>query len=127
MNEDQNIVRSVKEIIQSILKANFGSSFNVVLNFYFKQEFNRDPYEVLWENPGVFYTKLEKMFGSGAEAIIALISRGLTEKYTSISFTFEEFLRLMRDGDKSSRDRLREIFREIVKHHLAGGDDVGEE
>jgi hypothetical protein len=67
------------------------------------------------------------MFGSGAEAIIALISRGLTEKYTSISFTFEEFLRLMKDGDKSSRDRLREIFREIVKHHLAGGDDVGEE
>ena len=32
-----------KRVYQSILEVNFGSSFNVVLNFYFKQK----PYEVL--------------------------------------------------------------------------------
>lgn len=109
--------QKISEFFQNILEQNLGSSFNSVLNFYFRQKFGCDPYELFWKNPYVFYTTLKEIFGGGAEAIISLIAENLREKYP-INLTSKEIIQLMKSRSKQSKIKLQNILKKVVNLKL---------
>ena len=90
-----------------------GSTFHTIICFHLKRKFGKDPYEVLIDNPKLFYNGLKEVLGEGAEAVISLVGAYITIKY-DINCTAEEFTGLFTRNGKLSTQKLSEIFATIV-------------
>jgi hypothetical protein len=115
MNEEKNVWlhKVAQKLFEEVTAASLGATFHVIISFHLKQKFGKDPYEVLIENPKIFYNGLKEVLGEGAEAVIKLIGTYITTKY-DIHCTVEEFTRLFTRNGKLSTQKLSEIFATIV-------------
>ncbi len=93
--------------------SSLGSTFHIIITFHLKQKFNRDPYEVLIDDPKTFYEGLKEVLGAGAEAVINLVGTLITIKY-NVNCTVEEFTSLFTKDGMSSTEKLSEIFGSII-------------
>ncbi len=115
MSEARNVLlhKVAQKIFEEATATSLGSTFHVIISFHLKQKFCKDPYEVLVDNPKLFYNGLREVLGEGAEAIISLVGTYLTVKYDT-NCTAEEFVRLFTRNGKPTKERLQEIFRNII-------------
>jgi len=115
MSEAKNVLlhKVAQKIFEEATAASLGSTFHIIISFHLKQKFGKDPYEVLIDNPKAFYNGLREVLGEGAEAIISLVGTYLTVKYDT-NCTTEEFVRLFTRNGKPTKERLQEIFRNII-------------
>ena len=90
-----------------------GSTFHTIICFHLKRKLGKDPYEVLIDNPKLFYNGLKEVLGEGAKAVISLVGTYLTVKY-STNCTAEEFVKLFTEDGKTSTLKLTEIFEGII-------------
>jgi hypothetical protein len=102
------------KVFEEATASSLGSTFHIIISFHLKQKFGRDPYEILIENPKVFYNGLREVLGAGAEAVMNLVGTYLTVKYNT-DFTVEEFTRLFTKDGETQRLRLSEIFENVVR------------
>ncbi|MGP3667365.1 MAG: hypothetical protein ACKD6N_00685 [Candidatus Bathyarchaeota archaeon] len=110
----ETLQQKISKFFQNVLEQNFGSSFNSVLNFYFKKKYGCSPYEVLWENPYAFYTTLKEVFGSGGEVVVRVIAENLIRK-CSVNLPPDEVIKLIKKGrSKQSKINLQEILKEVA-------------
>jgi hypothetical protein len=114
MNEEKNVWlhKVAQKIFEEATAASLGATFHVIISFHLKQKFGKDPYELLMENPKIFYNGLKEVLGEGAEAVINLVGTYLTVKYDT-NCTAEEFVKLFTRNGKPLRS-LSEIFADIV-------------
>jgi hypothetical protein len=71
-------ITHLKVRIQKILESTFGPSFNTVTTHLMEQMLNKDPYEMLREDPRTFNECLMKIYGEiGAKMIIRVIEKEL--------------------------------------------------
>jgi hypothetical protein len=114
MNEEKNVWlhKVAQKIFAEATAASLGATFHVIISFHLKQKFGKDPYELLMENPKIFYNGLKEVLGEGAEAVINLVGTYLTVKYDT-NCTAEEFVKLFTRNGKPLRS-LSEIFADIV-------------
>jgi len=115
MGEARNVLlhKVAQKIFEEATAASLGSTFHIIISFHLKQKFGKDPYEVLIDNPRAFYNGLREVLGEGAEAIISLVGTYLTVKYDT-NCTAEEFVRLFTRNGKPTKERLQEMFRNII-------------
>jgi hypothetical protein len=104
---------TVRKVFEEATSTALGSSCNTVITFHLKQKFGKDPYEVFAEDPRAFYTALEEIFGAGAESIITLVGTFLINRY-GLTLSAQSFVNLVVKGDKSSKNKLQEIFSKVV-------------
>ena len=115
MDEEKNVWlhKVAQKIFEEATATSLGATFHVIISFHLKQKFGKDPYEVLIENPKIFYNGLKEVLGEGAEAVISLVGTYLTVKYSTGCPT-EEFVGLFTKDGKSTAQRLQEVFRSII-------------
>lgn len=90
-----------------------GSTFPTIMCFHMTRMLCKDPFEVLIDDPKAFYNGLEKILGTGAEAVLSLIYTFLAKKY-KIDCTNEEFIKTFIQGDEQSKRRLKETLAVIA-------------
>jgi hypothetical protein len=115
MDEQKNVLlhRVARKIFEEATAASLGGTFNVIISFHLKKKFDKDPYEVLIDNPRTFNDGLKEVLGEGAEAVINLVGTFLTIKY-HVDCTAEEFTSLFTKDSASSTQKLSEIFGSII-------------
>ena len=112
-NQNALLPKVARKVFEDATATSLGATFHVIITFHLKQKFNRDPYEVLIEDPKCFYNGLKEVLGEGAEAVINLVGTYITIKY-DINCTAEEFTRLFTRNGKPPKQKLSEIFATIV-------------
>jgi hypothetical protein len=115
MDEQKNVLlhRVVRKIFEEATAASLGGTFNVIISFHLKKKFDKDPYEVLIDNPRTFNDGLKEVLGEGAEAVINLVGTFLTIKY-DVDCTAEESTSLFTKDSASSTQKLSGIFGSII-------------
>jgi hypothetical protein len=116
--QDKRCQGSLSGIVQKIFSEAttevMGSTFQaIIISFTLKRKFGKDPYEVLIDDPKVFYNGLTEISGDGADVILSLVGALLSKRY-GVSRSTKEFLALFTKGDSQSKHELKEIFRRIV-------------
>jgi len=105
---------TVQKIFSEATTESMGSTFQaIVISFQLKQNFGKDPYDVLLDDPETFYNGLREILGAGADTVLSLVGTFLSKRYGS-NRSAEEFLALFASGDSQSKHELKEIFRRIA-------------
>jgi hypothetical protein len=91
-----------------------GSTFHTIICFHMKQMLCKDPFEALVDDPKAFYNGLEKILGTGAEAVLSLVYTFLAKKYKT-DYTNEEFVKTFTQGDEQSKRKLKETLAAIAQ------------
>lgn len=105
--------RVAQRIFEEATTSSLGSTFNIIISFHLKQKFSKDPYNVLLDNPKMFYDGLKEVLGEGAEAVIKLVGNYLILKY-NVDCTAEQFVELFKKDGNQPTQRLAEILQTII-------------
>lgn len=92
----------------------FGEPGREILLFYLRKSLGRDPFEVLWEDPRVFYHGLEKFFGVSARIFIEVLINKVNEE-CGLNASPERFVRLMKEGGERSIEEIREYVKKVAE------------
>jgi len=116
--QDKHCQGSLSGIVQKIFSEAttevMGSTFQaIIISFNLKQKFKKAPYEVLIDDPNVFYNGLTEISGDSADIVLSLVGALLNKRY-SVSRSAKEFLALFKKGDSQSKHELKEILRKIA-------------
>jgi len=106
------ILNKLRETFREVIASSMGSSVCEVVEFYFRTNLGKDPYEELWDNPQAFFNILQRVFGSGTEIFVRLLVDGINRKY-GLRYDAEALIKLMGDKNEESKKRFREILRRI--------------
>ncbi len=106
------ILDKLRETFREVIASSMGSSVCEVVDFYFRMNLGKEPYEALWDNPPAFFDILQRVFGSGTEIFVRLLVDGINRKY-GLRYDAEVFMKLMGDKNEESKTRFREILRRI--------------
>jgi len=112
---------SVREAVKGLFRSILGETGTSVFEFNLTRILGRDPFEVFYEDPPLFYEGLRKMFTAGADAIMKLIGNVLINGSGLTSITVEEFLDFMRRGDPEAKAKLREMILEFDRRKSGSG------
>jgi hypothetical protein len=105
---------TVQKIFSEATTEAMGSTFQaLIISFYLKQKFGKDPYDVLIDDPEAFYNGLREISGASADVVLGLVGSLLSKRYGS-NRSAEEFLVLFTRSDSQSKHELKEIFRRIA-------------
>jgi len=105
---------TVQKIFSEATTESMGSTFQaIVISFQLKQNFGKDPYDVLLDDPETFYNGLREIVGAGADTVLSLVGSLLSKRY-GVSRSAEEFLALFTRSDSQSKHELKELFRRIA-------------
>jgi hypothetical protein len=104
----------VQKIFSEATTEAMGSTYQaLIISFYLKQKFGKDPYDVLIDDPETFYNGLREISGTGADMVLILVGTLLSKRYDT-NRSAEEFLVLFTRSDSQSKHELKEIFRRIA-------------
>jgi len=105
---------TVQKIFSEATTESMGSTFQaIVISFQLKQNFGKDPYDVLLDEPKAFYNGLREILGAGADTVLILVGTFLSKRY-GVSRSAEEFLALFTRSDSQSKHELKELFKRIA-------------
>lgn len=105
---------TVQKIFNEATTESMGSTYQaLIISFYLKQKFGKDPYDVLLDDPETFYNGLREISGTGADMVLILVGSLLSKRY-GVNRSTEEFLALFTISDSQSKHELKEIFRRIA-------------
>lgn len=113
-----SVYETARRILEEATSTALGPACNTVITFHLKQKFEKDPYQVFVEDPGDYYAALEKLFGAGAKSFISLVGTFLINKY-GMTYSAEEFVNLVVQGDKSSKNKLGKILSHIAEETVS--------
>jgi hypothetical protein len=68
-------------------------------------------YDVFYEDPGRFYRALSDFLGGGAEALMLLVARWLSENGYMENLDPDEFIRLLKMGGEEAAQMIRRSFK----------------
>lgn len=116
--KDKRCHGSLSEIVQKIFSEAtteaMGSTFQaLMISFYLKQKFGRNPYDVLIDDPESFYSGLREISGAGVDVVLIMVGSLLFKRYGA-DRSAEKFLALFTRSDSQSKHELKEIFRRIA-------------
>ena len=105
---------TVQKIFSEATTESMGSTFQaIVISFQLKQNFGKDPYDVLLDEPETFYNGLREIVGAGADTVLSLVGTFLSKRY-GVSRSAEEFLALFTRSNSQSKHELKELFKKIA-------------
>lgn len=107
-----SIIEDFREVCKQILCSSLSESACEAALFFLRRGLGRDPFEVFWDNPGVFYRELEKVFGVGARVLIRLLVSRINNEF-SLNMNPQRFLELMQRGDQQSIDEIRSFIAKV--------------
>lgn len=108
------VAKVTRKIFEEATASSLGSTFHLIISFHLKKKFGKDPYEILIDDPKIFYNGLREILGEGAEAIISLVGTFITVKYRT-SCTADEFTKLFTRSSEASKQQLTQIFTDLIK------------
>jgi hypothetical protein len=115
MSEDENILlfRVAQKSFEEATATSLGATFHVIISFHLKKKFGKDPYEVLIEDPHLFYEGLKEVLDEGAKSVIALAGTYLVAKY-KINCTVDEFTDIFTETGPAAHQKLSALFRTVI-------------
>ncbi|MCD6504309.1 hypothetical protein J7K52_02925 [Candidatus Bathyarchaeota archaeon] len=114
MNEKNAILRGVAKASRQAMISLLGEPIADAVLFHLKRNLESNPFEVLWENPKVFYNGLREIFGQeGGKVLVMGLAGVLAEKF-SIDLNPGELVKLMDSEDSRSVKELQKILKEIA-------------
>jgi len=113
----------VREAVRGLFRSILGETGTSVFEFNLTRILGRDPFELFYEDPPLFYEGLKKMFTAGADAILRLIGNVLINGSGLTNVTIEDFLNFMERGDPEAKAKLREMLLEFDRRKLRSGID----
>lgn len=114
--EKSSAVKIFGDVFKRALYSSLGETAGEAVLFFLRREMNRDPFEMLWENPGAFYRVMESIFGAGTKVLVAMLITKVNQEY-GLSISSERFLDLMRRGDRESIDEIRSYIKRIAESY----------
>ncbi len=121
MTEKPTLLLTAQEIFEEAFTLILGPSICEVIASSLQKRFGKDPYEVLFEEPAVFYTECAQILTGGTDVLLRCVGECIAEKY-KVSCSPEEFVKLLHSGDESSKAKMHKILAEINEK---SGPDVG--
>ncbi|MEM1674610.1 MAG: hypothetical protein QXN24_08620 [Candidatus Bathyarchaeia archaeon] len=115
----RGFVEVLRHVFRRFLCSSLGESAGEAVLFLLGRDFGRDPFEVLWDDPGAFYSALERIFGAGAKVIMNILIAGVNGE-CGLNMSPERFLELMRSG---SVKEIQSLLREIAESYKGKEDD----
>jgi len=94
----------------------FGSTSVRALRFHVERRLGQDMYDVFLSDPGKFYKAISDFFGAGAEPLMRLIARWLSENGYMENLNPDEFVSLLKKGG----DEAAQIIRRSLKPPIRG-------
>ena len=113
----------MREAVRGLFRSILGETGTSVFEFNLTRILGRDPFELFYEDPPLFYEGLKKMFTAGADAILRLIGDVLINGSGLTNVTIEDFLNFMERGDPEAKAKLREMLLEFDRRKLRSGID----
>ena len=110
---DELLYKVAQRVFEEATSDSLGATFHIIISFHLKKKLNKDPYEVLVDNPSLFYEGLTYVIGEGAEALISLVAAFIKVKY-AVAFTNEEITQLFIRHSLDSPEKMRELLRDII-------------
>ena len=128
-NEKSAILRDVAKASRQAMISLLGEPITDAVLFHLKRNLERNPFEVLWENPKVFYNGLREIFGQeGCKVLVMGLAEILAEK-SGIDLNPRGLVKLMDSEDSRSVKELQKILKEIANLYASsekGGFKVDE-
>lgn len=112
--EKQVLIKTVQYVFKETTDQALVQGFVQVYTHVFNTIVGVDPFEVLLDDPKLFYKEGEKMFGHGMEIVMKMVGKNLKKRY-GVNYTSKEFLKLLVDGDETSKKKLIEIWEEVAR------------
>ncbi len=81
--------------------------------FHLRLRLGRDPFEVLWNEPTLFYKTLRDLFSDAADLLIDFLACEIRRRY-GLPLSKEELLRFLTDTQKSSLREWQELLEKIA-------------
>lgn len=106
-------IEIVRVICREILHSSLGESAGEAILFFLRSNLGRDPFEVLWDDPGAFYREMEKIFGVGAKVLVKLLVSRINSEL-GLNISPERFLELMQRGDQRSAEEIHSFLTKIA-------------
>jgi hypothetical protein len=113
-NQKALLPKVARKVFEDATVTSLGSTFHLIICFHLKNKFGKDPYEILLDDPKIFYNGLREILGEGAEAIISLVGTFITVKYKT-SCTADEFTKLFTKSSEASKQQLSQMFTDLIK------------
>jgi len=110
---------SVKIFFRGVIRSLLGENGSKVFEFHMSRILKADPYDVLYDDPKAFCDGLRIFLGSGADALLKVLAKNIVKEYSLKGVDPEEFLKLMEDRRKDSRDRFINL---LVKAACGSGE-----
>jgi len=92
------LMEDLKHILSKAFESLLGSNGVRVFRFHVERRLGQDMYDVFCEDPSKFYRALRDIFGIGAEPLMRLIARWLSENGYMDNLDSNEFVRLLKEG-----------------------------
>ncbi|MFH0748554.1 MAG: hypothetical protein V1915_01330 [Candidatus Bathyarchaeota archaeon] len=109
MTEKVQLYKKTRKVFEEAVVPVLGPSGYETVYSHLRQRVGRDPFEVLLEEPKIFYEELEKIFSTSTDVLLNHVGKYLVNKY-GVDCSPDEFLELFHKGDASSKDRMIKIM-----------------
>jgi hypothetical protein len=110
---DELLYKVAQRVFEEATSDSLGATFHVIISFHLKKKLDKDPYEVLVDNPSLFYEGLTYVIGEGAEALITLVAAFIKVKYV-VDLAADGITQLFTQKDLGSAEKMRELLRTII-------------
>jgi hypothetical protein len=101
----------LRSILSRAFESLLGSAGVRVLRFHVERRLGQDMYDAFYEDPGKFYKALSEIFGAGAEPLMRLIARWLSDKGYMENLNPDEFVSLLKRGGEEAAQIIRRSFK----------------
>jgi hypothetical protein len=107
------VLEDLKLILSKAFESLLGSNGVRVLRFHVERRLGQDMYDVFCEDPSRFYRALSDLFGIGADPLMRLIARWLSDNGYMDDLDANEFVKLVKEGSKEAIQILRRSFKPL--------------
>lgn len=104
----------IKMFFQGAFHSLLGESGARVLEFHMTRILGSDPYYVLYDNPKAFCDGLRGFLGSGANALLKILSKKIINEYHLENISPDEIVELMESGSRESRERFINLIISVI-------------
>jgi len=112
MTEKAVLYQIAREVLEQATVPILGPMASEAVFFHLKQRMDREPGEVLVEDPKRFYEEFVNVLASGADILLEHVGKCITDNY-GVSCSSEEFIGLFYRGNESSKEKIVEILSAI--------------
>jgi len=113
-NEKSAMLRDVAKASRQAIVSLLGEPIADAILFHLKRKLERNPFEVLWENPKAFYNGLKEIFGQEGSKVLIMGLVDILAEMFSIDLNPRGLVKLMNSEVPRSVKEIQKFLKEIA-------------